>query len=371
MNSKLNFSRIAFQGSPYDVGYTLGGLVEKSPQLKEINILDKEHETVKLNKKLEILREFCPNVIDEAKGLSDRLKIPVARLTAFCDDLFLTGACSQIAALPPITQNSHTLIGRSYEWTPDDEMNLMIIKEEGFPAQVGFSLFLFGRMDGMNELGLSVTMSSCEYGQPSYGEGIWFPLILRTILDNCSNTNDAVYLLKQMPVRCSANILIADKCGTATIAEIACYGNDRKISLRSDKKLLIATNHYINDDMLKYDNHHGIHSETRYKAIEHRMKKAAGNITDNTIKMLLSDKMPDGVCCPYYEDGLGTLRSMIFDVTNQTVNVCFGSPHENLFETISFNEPTGSLLFSVDYTNEYASDPNEFWKILPPGGVSR
>lgn len=368
MNQSLNFSKFSFRGSPYEIGYALGDLMLKNNQLREINVLPNELDSVKLKSKLDLIKQFCPNVIEEATGVTDKLKVQLGRLTIFNDDYLSIGACSQIAALPSITENGHLLVGRSYEWSPYDELNLIILKENNFPAQIGFSLFLFGRFDGINENGLTITMSSCEYGQPSFGYGIWFPLVLRIILDNCSTTDEAVYLLKQIPIRCSSNILIADQKGNAVIAEIACYGKDKKISFRRNEQLLISTNHYVNDDMICYDNHHGKHSEIRYKTIEHELTKSFGYVNECKIKELLSKKIPQGVCCHFYEDGLGTLRSLFFDVTDKRVDICFGSPNLYPFETVHFDNQTGFSLFSIEYINQYADNPNEFWQLLPKGG---
>ena len=369
--SVLNFSRFSCKGTPYSIGYALGDLLERSPELQEINIEQEEIDASALSKTTALLKEFCPNVIEEAYGLSEKLQIPVGRLTIFSDKLVSVGACSQMAFLPSITNNGHILVGRSYEYAPGDEKNLMNIKTDNYPAHIGFSLFLFGRFDGINEYGLTVTMSSCEFGQPSYGEGLWFPLVLRTLLDRCSNVEEAIYLLKQMPVRCCSNILIADRYGNASLAEIICYGDERRISFRTSDEFLISTNHYVNNDMLKYDNHHGYHSEIRYKAIEKMIKREKGNISESHIKALLSEKIPLGVCCPYYNDGLGTLHSMYFDVTDCTAELCFGSPDMHPFETISFDEANGMSLFPVDYINESPDDPADFWRTLPPGGTEQ
>ena len=367
MSTDLNFSKISCKGTSYEIGSMLGELLEQNPELRKINIETTENgvDSETLKKKLILLKEFCPNVIEEANAVSDRIKIPISRLAVFNDSSLSSGACSQMAALPSITKNGHLLIGRSYEFVHDDEKNLVVIDADNYPAHIGFSLFLFGRFDGINEHGLTVTMSSCEFGQPSYGEGLWFPLVLRAILDNCTKVDEAVYLLKQMPVRCCANILIADRYGDAVLAEIICYGDNRKISLRRSDEYLISTNHYVNYDMLKYDNNHGKHSEMRYQAIEKLLRKEKGEISESHIKSLLSKKIPNDVCCSYYEDGLGTLHSMLFDLTDCTVDICFGSPNLHMFERVSFNEPVGISLFNVPYKNEFPQNPNDFWQTLP------
>jgi predicted choloylglycine hydrolase len=272
----LKYSRFSKKGTSYEIGYELGELLEQSPDL-QFNISNEEPDATVLARKTALLKEHCPNVLEEANGLIERLKIPAGRLILFNDRAISAGACSQMAFLPSITANGHLLVGRSYEFNPGDEKNFMNIKTDNFPAHIGFSLFLFGRFDGINEHGRAVTMSSCEFNQPSYGEGLWFPLILRILLDRCSKVDEALYLLKQLPVCCCSNILIADRDGKAAIAEIICYGDERKISVRTGEEFLMATNHYVNADMKKYDKNHGNHSEMRYKANEKMALREKGS----------------------------------------------------------------------------------------------
>lgn len=74
--------------------------------------------------------------------------------------------------------------------------------------------------------------------------------------------------MKNMPIRSNVNLLIADTYGNATIAETACFGDDRKISFRNSEDFLVATNHYESNEMLPYDNNRRRHSVIRYNTIK-------------------------------------------------------------------------------------------------------
>lgn len=364
MENELIFTRLSAQGSPYEIGRRIGGLVQASPELRHINILEESVNAAAVRETQSLLRAFDPSVNEEIEGACDVLGIPKKRLAIFSDYSFRSGACSHFSALPPVTQAHGVLVGRSYEWTPDDELNLMVLRETGLPAHIGFSLFLFGRTDGLNERGFAVTMSSCEFLQPSTGKGLWFPLVLRILLDGCTAADDAVYLLKQLPLCCSVNILSADQGGGARLAEIACYGDDRRISFRSGEDWLVSANHYENADMKGFDRHHGYHSEVRFHAIEDALGRNRGEITAETLKTILGTKIPGGAACPYYADGLGTLRSMVMNLTTLETSVCFGSPLNQPWTDVRFDEPSGPLRFAVPYTNEFAENPKEFWRFI-------
>lgn len=365
MDGILEFSRIAAEGSAYAVGTALGDLAEKHEILRKIGIASEPAQLSSVKEKRRLIQEFSPEINDEIDGLADRLKVKPEELNVLSDGSFPYGACSHFCMLPSITENGHVLIGRSYEWEPYDELNLTVLRVDGLPAQIGFSLFLIGRMDGINEHGLSVTMSSCEFRQHSYGKGMWFPLIIRILLNRCETTEEAVYLFKQLPVCCSVNFLIADRFGNASVIETACYGEEKRSSIRRSDSFLVSANHFENKDMKEFDRHHGYHSELRQRAIERFIETERGTASLQTVKAVLSAKIPDGAACPFYLDGLGTLRSMAFDLTARKAAICFGSPLLHDWHDISFDEPAGCSIFGKSYENESAQDPRNFWRFLP------
>lgn len=58
-------------------------------------------------------------------------------------------------------------------------------------------------------------------------------------------------------------------------------------------------------------------------------------ISKEDMKHLLSAPYPEGLCCHYYKEFFGTLRSMVFDVTDKTIEMTFGSPQVNTWQTFS------------------------------------
>ena len=118
---------------------------------------------------------------------------------------------------------------------------------------------------------------------------------------------------------------------------------------------------------MPYDIRRMRQSVTRYRAIESRVKSAVPHVDKGTIRDILSEPMPKGVCLHHYSVGLGTLWSMIFDVTDTTVEICFGAPSSERNSWRSFG-----LQGSVGVTEYVAHLPEEpaapgFWERLPPG----
>lgn len=376
MADHLQFGKYVAEGTAYEVGKECARQLRKNARLQKSGVCPKEQEIrgESLRNRQKLLEEVCPGILEEIQGVCDELKIPLGRMMVF-QDFAMTpaegGQCSQVAALPSITADGSLLVGRSYEYDLTDELCLCVTRAENKPAHAGFSLFLFGRTDGMNDRGLCVTMSSCAYMQRPSGTGVLFPMVIRALLDRCATVEDAVYLLKQIPICSNDNILVADAKGNAKIAEICSFGRTKRISFREGEEFLAATNHYQNPDMLEFDNHRGRHSVRRWRTACETLSRYRGEATEEVMKTLLEKRMPEGLACPYYYDGLGTLRSMFFNVTAGKLQVCYGMPERENWSAVALDAPCENIIFDVAVENEFAENPKEFWKTLPPGDLDQ
>jgi len=73
-------------------------------------------------------------------------------------------------------------------------------------------------------------------------------------------------------------------------------------------------------------------------------KWAAANqphITPEAIKRILMKEYPDGCFCPFYNQGVGTLWSMVFDATEKSVQLTFGAPTHNPWLTFGLEGEAG------------------------------
>lgn len=99
---------------------------------------------------------------------------------------------------------------------------MCITRVKGKTKHLGFSLQNAGRMDGMNEYGLVVTMSSTAYLNPLEGHECEFSVAIRAL--------------------------------NSSIFEIASFSlNKKKITERKPVgDLILATNHYVSNEMQKF-----------------------------------------------------------------------------------------------------------------------
>jgi predicted choloylglycine hydrolase len=137
-----------------------------------------------------------------------------ARLLSFyCPAPYLSG-CSQAVW----TRYTPTLV-RNYDYSPE-YCEGRIMKTRWHDTQVIASTdCLWGVLDGMNEHGLSVSLSFG--GKESVSKGFGIPLILRYVLEFCSTVDEAVKVLCRVPAHMAYNITVLDAYGQVRTVELS------------------------------------------------------------------------------------------------------------------------------------------------------
>jgi predicted choloylglycine hydrolase len=260
--------------------------------------------------------DYCPGLNEEMKGFADSLGVEINVVPFYGATYNVSKNCSQAAVLSSATNDKHVYVGRSYEWThTEEDLRLCTTRVKGKAAHIGFSIFLFGRADGLNEHGVSVTF-----------------------------VDDAIELIQKIPISGFFNLLIADRDSNAVLVEFADGTRDvRQMNNNSKGKYLFSTNHYTLPATKKSNELNcGIigQSQKRYQLLASNLS-AASEIKKEALRMTLSRKFPKGLCDHYYSDGFGTVWSMIFDLTTIEADICFGAPTHNKWRPFTLDEPSG------------------------------
>jgi predicted choloylglycine hydrolase len=210
-----------------------------------------------------------------------------------------------------------------------------------------------GRVEGLNEYGLSVTMSNGGiFGRKlknSKGFVFWF--VIRALLENCKNVEETTNFIKNIPVLGFFNFIISDR-GNILLIECADGVKEfKKIDKNSEEYYLSATNSFTLAETVKFNKFNipiRLNSaKWRRDFVESEMKKYHPEITKETIRKILSRSIPQGVCGHWYSDGFGTDWSLIFDNTKPHAEVCFGAPTHNEWRIFNFDDPTGIQEYNV------------------------
>ena len=350
---KANYHHVVLEGSGYDAGKQLAGIINQDAKAR------KSYSSAKLDLKRlgfadwdalqSSCEECCPGITDEIQGFADGLQTSPDRIP-FWNWTYapsLGGNCSQLAVLSSATKDQHIYAGRSYEWNhKEEDLKLFTTRVKGKASHIGFSCALFGRHDGMNEHGLLVSMTGGGiFGVPFKHRGPMFWLVIRSLLDWCTSVDEALERLASIPMAGYFSLMLADKGDHAAIVEFADGQMSVKRTTRnSPEPYVFSVNHYRQPKTRKFNKLNcGIitHSQTRESLITTWYKTHAPKISKKSIQTLFATKHPSGLCNHFYNDGFGTLWSMIFDLTKGSVDVCFSAPTHNKYRPFNLADPPG------------------------------
>lgn len=345
------YTHLILEGSHYDAGRKQTAVFAKKPGFTQWfctaaangNGLSDDD----FSRTRKIFDEYCPGINEEIEGMADELAVRPRDIAYYALTHSQKGSCSHFALLPPLTENGHTLVGRSYEWNLQDDFTLCTTRVKDKASHIGFTALALGRFEGLNEHGLCVTMSAAAPMRPVLGEGIKFWALIRILLDNCRNVDEALETVKRCPVSFFLNLIVADKDSGAALIEIA---EDRRAFKRIGGayggNALYATNHFNLEGMQHETTRRMRMSINRYETMVRRLSETGPKISTAQIKSLLSGKMPDGLCAHHYSDYFGTLWSMLFDLDTGCIDICMGSPQMNQWRNYSLHtdSPAGEFI---------------------------
>ncbi|MBI9050670.1 MAG: hypothetical protein JEZ00_14710 [Anaerolineaceae bacterium] len=333
----------SLKGTPYEIGQQIGQWVLAHPMAIHAMKLNTAQEMIP--EKMPDYQKYFPHVYEEMQGTADTLKIPINHLRYSTASYLKSGYCSQFALPAQKTSSNSALIARNYEFADQmDDMNICHHQGTNSYAHIGSIMLWFGRYDGLNDQGVAISMSA---GGLPVGErmlkppidGFQFWTTMRVVLDRCASVEEAIDLIREIPHCGNPVYLLADSSGT--LARVEVFGKEqsvKKMSPESASDFLIATNH-LQD--LQNDNFQipvFKNSHIRYKLIENFINNNE-TIGETELQTFLDQTYPQGLCCNYYQEGFGTLRSMIFNPVAKTISVRFGSPILNEWKTISIAQP--------------------------------
>jgi len=190
---------------------------------------------------VEQLEKYMPELMpiyEEVVQLAGGGDLAARYLSMYNPPVFMSG-CTQVAWNKP----PYSLI-RNYDYNPKwFEGN--VFKTNWLKSVIGTSDCNWGLLDGINEDGLAISLTFG--GKNSSADGFGIPLIMRYVLETCSNTEEAVVCLQRIPSHMSYNITILDKKGEYKTVYLF-PGKEPHIDHE-----MVATNHQQATEWLAYE----------------------------------------------------------------------------------------------------------------------
>ena len=393
---EITFTHVVLEGTPYEVGWQQGEELSRDEKRASyltppLPFLD-DYSRREAKRALNYIEKYCPGLKEEIQGAADGFGIPVEKIAFLGGKSKKSGFspipvsesasgtnhpgggnnCSQLVVLPLISEDDHVYAAQNTDCGPADlDLRLCTSRVHGKPAHIGFSDMIFGRSTGISEYGLCVTTS---WGAPMMWppcEGLPYFAVVRALLDSCRNVDEALHTLDSIPVAWCTNFIVSDTNGVAALMEVA--GENRitkRVEKGSSDQFLYATNHYTSSELHDYSANRRRESVIRSQTIKSRIGAAIPRVSKDVIRNMLSEPFPQGVCLHHYGVGLGTLWSTIFDLTKNSVAVCFGSPgsEKNHWRSFGLQDPVGITEYTAHLPNEPAYPG--IWDCVPIGSDS-
>lgn len=245
-------------------------------------------------------------------------------LSLWCPPPYIAG-CSQGIWLDPHGYEEPMLL-RNYDFAPVLlEGNWMSTCWLG-QRVLAMSDCLWGALDGLNEAGLSVSLSFG--GRTVSGKGFGVPLVVRYILETAQNTAEAVSILKRIPVHMTYSITLLDQAGEWATVFVS---PDRAAEVVRQRAV---TNF---QHTVEWQQHaKATHAIERLAVLQQKLEYASSS--HEAIQAML--------CKPLYQEawlrGYGTLYSAVYRPLSKSVELLW--PQQSWRQTIqNFEEAQRSI----------------------------
>jgi predicted choloylglycine hydrolase len=208
-------SVVQCRGTPYEVGRTQARLFAATPKGRAFlrSTTTRLPWWFNLQAEQRMFARFAPVLWEELAGLADELGITMEWAAyRFGNDGMRPpiGGCS--AAM------TAAVYGRNYDNRPRYYgAQFVLLQASGSYASIGSSHQLTGRLDGLNQHGLTIGLHRVKKS-PRF-PGLSADLIVRMILDQCSTAPEAVEKLRQLPHAMQYNYSLLDANGVASVVE--------------------------------------------------------------------------------------------------------------------------------------------------------
>lgn len=243
---------------------------------------------------LRALRDHMPEMVPlyeelcELAGGGDH----AARFLSFYQPPPYLAGCSQA-----IWAGKQPVMVRNYDYNPRAFDSLVLRTRWQGRSVMGTSDGLWGLVDGVNDKGLSISLTFG--GRRVVGDGFGVPLILRYVLQTCDTTEQAALALARLPTHMSYNVTVLDAKRSYLTALMA---PDRPARITH---AAVATNH---QDRVEWASH------ARFTATVERERFLLQRLTlhlDTEEKFIRAFLKPP-LYSTAFDQGFGTLYTAVY-----------------------------------------------------------
>lgn len=245
------------------------------------------------------LQKFAPYLLEEIGGLAEGIGVPLeeaVHLYSGYDFPFPDMGCTTLI--------HDSFYVRNYDFGPDfyDARFVFSNPKNGY-ASVGFSGQIIGRLDGMNEKGLVAGLHFVN--NKNSEKGFIATTIVRSVLDQCSDTEEAIKLIEKLPHGFSYNYSLTDRNGNS--AWIEASPRQQRIQRANT---VTCTNHFSHEDMSRENRAH-IQNSLERKDFLCKLSEQKGELTPLKAYHQFNDE-ESPLFYKQYQQFFGTLHTVVY-----------------------------------------------------------
>ncbi|MGN1096561.1 MAG: C45 family autoproteolytic acyltransferase/hydrolase [Christensenellales bacterium] len=314
------------KGNHYEIGKRYGDLLYKAGEdlSSVIKLNSKQVEFGKLC--LPIYEKYMKDIMEEVRGLADGLRQKYDDVAYWLFNIYCNKeecGCSVFA----VKGNDGVYFARNMDMFPEYKKTSesVLYRVENKNTFLAHSTAMISLEDGINEYGLCIALTFLL--SKKIKPGINGGFIVRKVLEECKTTKEAIELIKSLPRSSSHNMVIADKSGDMAVVE--CTSED--VNVRYNEKYLIATNHFISDNMVKYNNeeYNWYYTNDRYNTIDNSLRNNR-DINFEECKNIISGKY--GFVCQFAKNlHFDTIWSAVYRLDDLYNEICEGNPSKSKY----------------------------------------
>lgn len=273
-----------------------------------------------------ILTEFDPNVVKEIKGFAEGCHTSYEEVSSFLLSIGvfeLAGQCSIFSAF----NGREIIIGRNYDmlFNLKNFTESSLVCFEGRNKYVGHSDCFIGKVDGINQHGLFVGITSVPH--EGIMPGLNFYFAVKYILENCCTVEEGIKVLKRFPSSVSNNYLLADPLGNMAVVEVT--PNDYQVRLPTNI-YIHCTNHHESTSLSECWN--WSKSKERFETLDIRLKENVNKMNLSTAQSIMSETKGH-VCLNLKEYNFGTLFSVVANLNTLDILRAEGQPNKAKYKS--------------------------------------
>jgi len=261
-----------------------------------------------------MLREHMPELVplwEELCALAGGGDLEARMLSMWRPPSYLAG-CSQ-----GVWTLGEPVLVRNYDYAPDRIEGTILSTAWQGRRVLGTSDCLWGLLDGVNDAGLAVSLAFG--GRPVVGHGFGVPLVVRYLLQVCSNVDEARAVLARLPYHLAHTLTIVDAAG----AFVTAYLSPDRGAIFAD--VGIATNHQGEVEW---------HEHARAtRSLERERVIAAALAVSETPQAFAEAFLRTPLFSSAYAAGMGTLYTAVYRAAHGSVTYLWpGIAWEHSFE---------------------------------------